>query len=156
MDLTNLMVLPSSLAIRDPEYRLMGVRPVSFAIVMDVVDDALSSIIVDAKRLLRDFLCERLTLECKEETIDEKYEYMMFYHEGVAVLNIPITTTPSLCHVTLFNSFDLIRCNKPLYKKFTCANKEGTVLSLLSDECGPVNSLIGDALYLAETLVIEH
>lgn len=152
-DLADLVTMPSSLSVNRPSYLLMGGKPVSFTITMDVVDDALTLLVVNTKRRLCDFLCEKFNLVCNEVLFADKYPYYVLSYtddDNRPILKMSITDSPVLCHVTLFNSFDLARCNKALSKKFVPTETEMALL------CGPVEDLIGDVLCLAPTLVIEH
>lgn len=59
---------------------------------------------------------------------------------GTEMVKIPWSTDDSpICHITLFTSFDLKRCNKPLFKKYEASSDK---LVFLSDECGEANALM--------------
>jgi hypothetical protein len=131
-DLVNIFPDQSRLFAEDSptSYAIMGTKPECFAIVYDNCD-AFKDFIDDFKKSLCLLLCNKYDLIGEERLIDEKYEYMVLKNsEGVEVLKMPWSRTEyPVCHVTLFTSFDLKRCNKPLFKKYEKAEDKLAFLS---------------------------
>lgn len=135
-DVRNLYEDPSYilLDVNKAEYTLLGTKPECFAIVIDT-GDAFKTLVHNFKTSLCLFLCQKLSLVWEERLIDEKYNYTLLVDkEGVDILKIPWSSQDSpLCHITLFTSFDLKRCNRALFKLYEASEDK---LAFLSKECG--------------------
>lgn len=143
---------PLGMAIKEAHYVMMGTRPECFALLLETADDAYTKMVNTFKIDLRLFLCEKLNLHSEVRTIDEKYTYIVLCdNEGVDVLKMPHTDNePACCHLTILSSFDLKRCNKPLFKKY---EKSGDKLAFLSGEFGSVADLAMKTIELDQLLV---
>lgn len=130
-----------SVAIHNPRYLMMGTKPECFTIVMDTKNDSYTQKVLMFKSVLSRLLCNKLELDYKECVIDDQYTYRVFYDkEGVEMLKIPYDIeATAICHLTLFTSFDLKRCNKALFKRYTTA---GDKLEFLVNECGPIAEIM--------------
>lgn len=130
-----------SIVIDNPHYVMMGTKPECFTIVMDTKNDSYTQTVLMFKSVFSLFLAKKLNLEYKECVIDDQYTYRVFYDkEGIEVLKMPYDIgTTSICHLTLFTSFDLKRCNKGLFKKYTAANDK---FEFLVNECGPITEIM--------------
>lgn len=108
--------------------------PESFAIVIDA-GDAFKKSVRDFKDAYCNLVCEKRGLIRSERVFNEKYNYVVLSSDdGVEALRMPWSVEEEpICHVTLFTSFDLKRCNKPLFKKYEAS---GDKLDFLSKEVG--------------------
>ena len=151
-DLERLVELPTRMDVSNPTFLSMGTTAMCFAITLEA-GEAFALLVRDIRLRLCDFLCEKLNLVCEEDIIEGKYPYKVLKKEGIEVLRMPNSDSTPLCHVTLFTSFDLKRCNKPLFKRY--ADVEGG-FPLLCIECGPVTDLVRENIGLSPLLVITH
>ena len=123
------------LTIDNPRYTVMGTKPECLAVIMDTVSFA--QLIIGFKSTLSLLLCKKLNLDYRECIIDEKYTYRVFYdNDGLEILKMAydICATP-VCHITLFTSFDLKRCNKELFKRYVDADDK---VAFIIEEYGPI------------------
>jgi hypothetical protein len=142
---------PVSLAVTEAHYVMMGTKPECFAISLET-DGAYAKLVNTFKIDLCLFLCEKFNLHCELITIDEKYIYtVLCNNEGVEVLKMSYTANElTCCHLTIVSSFDLKRCNKPLFKKYEAS---GDKLAFLATEFGNVNELAMSNIELDQLLV---
>lgn len=143
---------PMSMIVEEAHYVMMGTRPECFAIALETTDDAYTKLVYSFKSDLLLFLCEKFNLRSEVKTIDEKYTYTVLYDlRYTDVLKMHHSETePVICHLTIVNSFDLKRCNKPLFKKYEASSDK---LAFLSTEFGNVNDLAIKSIELDQLLI---
>lgn len=142
---------PMSMTVEEAHYVMMGTRPECFAIALET-NGAYAKLVNAFKIDLCLFLCEKFSLHGEVRTIDEKYTYTVLCdNEEVEVLKMLYTANElAYCHLTIVSSFDLKRCNRPLFKKYEAS---GDKSAFLASEFGNVNELAMNNIELDQLLV---
>lgn len=144
--------ITKELKVGSTHYEMMGAKLDCFAVVMEIEEEGYKKLVQDFKSALTIFLCWKLDLTYREELIDGQYMYRMFSNnESADLIKIPFSDLSPVCHVTLINSSDFERCNKPLFKKYRASQDRFAFLSL---ECGPITEIITTKSFSLDPLII--
>ncbi len=129
--LMDAMALPAQVVTTNPQYKAMGYdRVKSFAL-------CFSGPSGDLRTALCNLLAQELSLQSRQCTIGDR-QYTELYrngHDRNTLVRVPVAAQDDAvqCHVSLFSTIDLQRCNKTLYGEWKKTEPEKFVARLFGE-----------------------